>query len=327
MGQLDARALQARSRDTATAMMPTYDRAPSGELQEQLLDGALRSLLSVTEGKVAGCRLDVHLRANDEVHVYCGLTRPLVTRLKASGDVRVGAAKSYINQECAKGLFGLWPRDTVVAEEFGRRLTEYLSRVDVASRWVRREGGIQARWSRVSEPWEPIDREAVLGYPSATVRVQARDFPVVKRARNRIEKLRASKGWARLPGRGGEVDQLAVDQDGRLVVIELKYAKASGVYYAPLQLLQYVWEWHRAFDAVHSPLQRLLDARTTLNLTSAHVPSIGVGIRPVVGFGADVRSEEVKCRYDQVLRVVNDHLPHGVPAVETWALDPLRRVG
>ena len=154
------------------------------------------------------------------------------------------------------------------------------------------------------------------------------DVELISLARSlRIEDLRMSEGWARLPGRGGEVDQLAVDPDGRLAVIELKDASSSsGVYYAPLQLLQYVWEWHSAFDAIRDSIQRLLDARVALKLTSPGVPRIGTCIRPVVGFGADTRSKEVRRRYSKVLQVVNDHLPPGVVAVETWALDPIGRV-
>ena len=306
--------------------MPSYDRAPSSKLREYLARGTLRTLLSVTDRKVAGCHLDVHLRTRDEVHVYCGLTRPVVVRLKTNGDIHVRAAKSYGEQECAGVLLGSWREGTIGANEFNGRLTEYLNRVEVAARWVRREGSVQAAWSRIAEPWVPFDREAVLAYPSTADRDRARSFEVVDRARHRVEMLRASGGWARLPGRGGEVDQLGVDGDGRLVIAELKDAKASGVYYAPLQLLQYVWEWHSGFDAVRDSLQEVLDARVALRLAPAGVASIGACIRPVVGFGADLRSEEVRHRYSKVLRVVNDHLPSGVFAVETWALDPLRRV-
>ena len=308
-------------------MTPSYDRVPSDMLRKQLLCGPLRPLLSMADCKVAGCHLDVHLRVRDEVHVYCGLTRPVGVRLDTKGDIHVFAAKSYLEQECSRELFGVWRRGTIDSKEFGSRLTEYLNRVDVGCRWVRREGRIQAAWSRIGEPWVPFDREAVLGYRSTADRDRARCFKEVHRARKRIEDLRMSEGWARLPGRGGEVDQLAVDPNGRLVVIELKDASSSsGVYYAPLQLLQYVWEWHSAFDAIRDSMQRLLDARVALKLTSPGVARIGTCIRPVVGFGADTRSKEVRRRYSKVLQVVNDHLPPGVVAVETWALEPIGRV-
>ena len=301
----------------------SYDRAPSKGLQTALSNGPLRALLRLGERKVAGCHLDVHLRRNDEVHVYCGLTRPVVVRRKSNGDTQVTAAKSYVNQKCSPSFFGLWPQGRLNATEFERNLTRYLERVHVAPRWVRSEGSVQSEWARVTEPWIPFDREAVLEYPSTSERNRARHFDAVARARERVEALRKSQGWAKLPKRGGEVDQLAVDTDGRLVIIELKHASASGVYYAPLQLLQYVWEWHDAFETTRNSLQQLLDARVALGLTPPDVPRIGTRVRPVVGFGVDERSDEVGRRYDDVLALVNEHLPPGADPVETCSLHPL----
>ena len=128
--------------------------------------------------------------------------------------------------------------------------------------------------------------------------------------------------WAMLPQRkkSNEIDQIAVDPQGRLVIVELKDASASDVYYAPFQLLQYVWEWHNALGAVRGSLQKLLDARVALGLTPANVPRITGGVRAAIGLGDDGRSEEVRHRYERVLGVVNAHLPLGVSPIETWKL-------
>ncbi len=40
-----------------------------------------------------------------------------------------------------------------------------------------------------------------------------------------------------------------------------------------------------------------------------------------MGFGADRRSAEVKRRYAEVLRIVNQHLPPEVPPIETWIIE------
>ena len=304
----------------------SYDRAPSEELRTALSTGPLRALLSLGERKVAGCHLDVHLRRNDEVHVYCGLTRPVVVRRKTNGDVLVTAARSYARQDCSRGLFGVWRQDRLDATGFAENLTRYLENVHVAPRWVRREGSVQSAWSRVTEPWIPFDREAVLGYHSTGERYRARSFDIVARARARVETLRVANGWAKLPKRGGEVDQLAVDTGGRLVVIELKHALASGVYYGPLQLLQNVWEWHDALETATHSVQGLLDARVALRLTTPNVSRIGNRVRPVVGLGTDERSHEVARRYAKVLALVNEHFPPRADPVETWSLRPLARL-
>ena len=81
-----------------------------------------------------------------------------------------------------------------------------------------------------------------------------------------------------------------------------------------------MWEWHFALDAVRDSLQKLVEARVELALTSADTPPVTGGIRAAVGFGEDTRSDEVTGRYAQVLAIANAHLPPGVAAIETWAL-------
>lgn len=104
----------------------------------------------------------------------------------------------------------------------------------------------------------PFDREAVLSYSDADESVSERRFEKVEAART---ELSSRKHWSlEVPvGRTrGEVDQLAVDPRGSLVLIELKNASASpdSVYYSPLQLLSYVWEWHTAYESVREGARR-----------------------------------------------------------------------
>lgn len=306
----------------STKNSPSYNRAPSPELQKLISPGGfLTPLLALTKRRVAGCELDVHLRRNDEVHIYCGLTRLVKVKLCKNGTIRIGADKSYTQQQCGRALFDEW--DTA-GPSFGKALDAYLSVVKVDSRYTGGEGQVQTLWSRVTAPWVPFDREAVLGYASEDDAAQARKFTKVDRAHADLQSVARTQNWARPKVPGHELDQLAVDSTGNLVLVEIKDASASRkseVYYAPFQLLQYVWEWYSALDAVRNSLQKLLDARMVLGLTSAHAPRLTGGIRAAVGFGADDRSDEVKRCYDKVLDIVNKYLPPGVPSVETWILD------
>ena len=70
-----------------------------------------------------------------------------------------------------------------------------------------------------------------------------------------------------------KVDQLAIDPEGRLVLIELKDAEANDdrLYYVPVQLLQYLWEWHGALEIVQTDLRELIEARATFGLMAASV--------------------------------------------------------
>lgn len=271
---------------------------------------------------MAGVNLDVHLRANDEVHVYCGLTRLMNVRRNKNGTVRVSAHRTFSRQASAKELLRTWKMSEF--EGFGKALDTYLRGVRVDPRHMAGEGEVQSMWARVTEPWIPFDREAVLGG-------QAKEHERVEAARTALEDIATSQGklsgqrdrWSMPPSKGREIDQLAVDPEGRLVLLELKDAKAGNapVYYAPFQLLKYVWDWYETLECVRGQLQDLIDTRMELGLTSGTIPRLTGGIRAAVCFGIDSRTDEVRRRYDLVLEEVNKHLPPGVPRIETWALE------
>ncbi len=287
-----------------------YDRAPSPELQRLLRrDGFLEPLLALANENTGGVGLDVHLRRNDEVHVYCGMTRVLTAQRLWAGDVKITAHRTYTSQSCARDLFRTWRAGQ---PGFGRALTTYVRGVKVGPRWTKAEGAVQMQWSRVRKPWTPFDREVVLEHQA-----EATSFPKVRLALAELTNIAKRSGWAAPKAGSVELDQLAVDARGRLVLIELKDAskRTSDVYYAPFQLLQYVWVWHNALDAVRNGVQALLDARVDTGLTP-RVPRLSGGMRAVVGFGRDLRSPEVKRRHGVVLKVVNKHLPRGVGNVE-----------
>ena len=324
---------------------PVYDRVPSRQLRELLAPGGFLAAL-LEQRTVAGVGLDVHLRRRDEVDLCCGLTCLVKGGRDGGGSVRVQSHGTYAGQRCASGLFrpgrtatigrgpyvrGKW---TVGEPGFADALARFLENVGVAPRQTK-EGAVQARWSRLDEPWTVFDKEAALAYPSVRER---RDhlselFSVsVERSRRELEALALARRslpsqrdrWAMPPAPKDrlKLDQLAVDPAGNLVLAEIKDASGSReeIYYAPFQLLQNVWEWHFALDAVRDSLQELIEARVELRLTPADVPVVTGGIRAAVGFGDDTRSDEVRERYAQVLAIANAHLPPGVAAIETWVL-------
>ena len=326
-----------------------YERVPSRRLCQALApDGFLAPLL--VERTVAGVGLEQHLRRGDEVHLYCGLTCLVKGGLEGSGSVWIESHRRYACQPCASRLFRQkrkkrvsrdYRRDSWSVGEPGlaEALDTFLTGVRVDRRQTR-EGAIQARWSRIGEPWIMIDKEAALAYPSAAARdrlLKKAFHPSVKEARSELMALALSRRslpkrrdrWAMPPDPKDslKLDQLAVDPAGNLVLVEVKDASGSPskIYYAPFQLLQNVWEWHFALDEVRESLQELLDARVDLGLTSPATPAVSGGIRAAVGFGDDGRSGEVRRRYAQVLAVANAHLPPGVAPIETWVLAEERK--
>lgn len=304
--------------------LPSYDRAPSEKLQKLLSPGEFLAPL-LDKREVAGCELDVHFRRDDHVKVYCGLTSLLEVN-RVGDKIKFVAADTYTKQACAKGLFRTW---RVAEPGFAKALDAYLEDVVVnEKKWIEGEGRVQEAWSRATEYWIPFDREAVLKYKPEKDGMEAKKFDQVDKAHAELKNIAESQDWAILPDKGNkrnEIDQLAVDLKGRLVIVELKDASASGVYYAPFQLLQYVWEWDSALKLVQGQLQALIDARKGLGLTPCSVPPITGGIRAAIGFGTDSRSKKVKRRYAVVLDVINKYLPPGIPWIETWVLNEQNR--
>lgn len=307
-----------------------YDRAPSEPLRALLSPGALlEPLTGLGQRTVHGRRLDVHFRPGDEVHVYCGRARLMVVRRTGGGAVVVTADAAYRGPDGAAGFLKEW--NVNESEVFGDALTAYLDGVKVDDRHTEGEGEVQSLWAQVTEPWIPFDREAVLGgRGSDSERLGAALTELKGIVRSEGESSRRRDHWSPPPSAGRQIDQLAIDPDGRLVLLELKDATKgnASVYYAPFQLLQYVWEWHDALECVRGRLQALLDARVALGLTAGPVPRLTGGIRAAVCFGADRRTNEVRRRYERVLSVADRHLPPCVPRIETWALesrpDPVR---
>ena len=309
-----------------------YGRAPSKELCALLAPGEFLSPIRCLHNKreVQGLALDVHFRG-DVIHVYCGLTRLFdVRRMRRTGNLRLDAHEEHrkYDKECI--FFREWRTDDGKFNEFRSSMEIYLNDVKISSRHSK-EGRVQMNWSRVATPWMSFDRECRLKYCSREYRRKTAIFPEVDAAYERLcsnyENHRSGvyrKRWAKAEKKATKLDRLAVDHDGRLVLIELKDAesgKKDDVYYSPFQLLQYVWEWHEALKnsgMLLAQLQSLLNMRVDLLRLPEPRRTLTGCIRPAVCFGLDGRSTEVRQRFAFVLNICNEHLPEGVGPIETW---------
>ncbi len=244
--------------------------------------------------------------------VYVGLTRPLRFAVSATS-IKVESAASY--KGFGPGLFRTW--QTGEWEGIRAAALAYLDRVVIDSSWLRAEGVVQDAWSAVSEPWVPIDREAVIG----RARMESREIPLVRELRKGLTgRLKALAKGEKV---SCEVDQLGIDASGALVLAELKDSQASpaGVYGAPLQVLQYVHEWALHLPEVAAQLQAMIDARVASGLAAQALPRLSGRIRPAICFTDDKRSDEVRDRFQEVLAAANRNLPAGVEAIEVWKME------
>lgn len=120
-----------------TSPRPLYDRAPSQELQSLLSPGGFLAPLAELRGReVASHFHDAHFRANDEVHVYRGLTRLVTVSRNSNGEVGITAHSTYRFQACSRGVLRLWPVDEPGLRE---ELLHYLRAVEVSPSFVHSE--------------------------------------------------------------------------------------------------------------------------------------------------------------------------------------------
>ena len=306
----------------------SYPRAPSENLQDLLLDGFLVPILNLHGRQVGDCRLDVHFRSEDEIHVYIGSARILRIKRKSDKTIEVDVDDHYKEGISNSDLFRTWnTKEPKLAES----IEDYLTEGPVSTLLIDGESKVQDIWSRIRDPWIPFDHEAALHYESKATQASQAKVTEVEMARSILREIAnyrpGRKRWRepKKPLASKRIDQLGVDQAGNLVLIELKDANSknqSSVFYAPLQILEYVHEWYIAFrwEHIRAQVKDLISARQQLEIMPKTTPLTG-GLRAAICFGEDARSEEVKRRFYEALGVVNAHLPPGVPPVETWCID------
>lgn len=338
--------------------MPYYRRAPRADLIEALRDERklafllspdlrLGELAALTDGHKG--KLDVQFRDGNRLMLYTGSTYPLTVKV-AGERVKFSAADSYVGKHAkmiGAGLmrYGLFRPSGKAGSEEGveakmewridspelpAAVRSYLRHLLVDERWTGREAEVQMRWAQIAgpEPWTYLDREAVLGYETGETAPLAPLQEAWDQLRREVRgpwpafslSVRADGSQA------SELDQLAIDPDGRLVLIELKFAMApaSFIYGAPFQLLEYIYAWRDALlkDGVLGQLQQLVDAKVSLGLLPKGLPRLTGELRPAIAFGEWLRpGPELHRKFWATVRVANAFLPPGVPPIEVWSLE------
>jgi hypothetical protein len=95
-------------------------------------------------------------------------------------------------------------------------------------------------WTPKKE-WLILDRQAVIGFASATDRTKFYE-PIVKRHTAARQLLFEKQGrkWAQPKSIGNELDLLVVNQEREVVCMELKHeSNSDGIYYGPFQAAVY----------------------------------------------------------------------------------------
>ena len=261
-------------------MSARYNRVLDPEVESMLAeDGELRFLITDAPELSPNdpYALDIQIREGNQVMYYNGTTRVLTLQFRrkynnAPVTIKASAAAAYGNYEESEREFNDLMKEKKVwslfeIPEFKLAWQAYLKAAIKAAndRYYKngREGFWQNRlcvefgrnWTPSSD-WLVIDRECVIGFDNSDDKTKHYE-KAFKPAMSIKGALQASdsKKWGNpdKKGFGDEVDMLAIDKSGDLIVIELKHGvNTAGIYWGPLQAGVY----HAAFkDAPPEVLQ------------------------------------------------------------------------
>lgn len=195
----------------------------------------------------------------------------------------------------------------------------------VAERFTN-EGAVQAMLcTRASHLFSVIDREAVIGFDDTIARKAT--YEAVQSPLLAACQPDQTAAWFKPKSFGGELDLLAVDDEGRILVVEVKPGSAtSGIAWSPLQATFYTrlfrsWADEAGDDAPRI-LRSMLAQRVDLGLTRdpLRAPRTPVEFVPVVAIGGSPSSPQALPRLRRVQSALLD-AEVGDPALQVWLVE------
>jgi hypothetical protein len=319
---------------------PTFDRRVPPELADALeAEGPIHELVGLAQSELGWANgLDLRLRAqpggaNARATLYLGLTQVLHVRylgrqrFKLQGQTGKGfAAKldpalfdpSWAAPQPLDRLAAVWPSV----------MTYVRAAIEAAPRrYLSAEGLVQARLARGGEGFVTIDREVVINFPSQSIKdaALAREAVGVHAA---CERLAPTYRWAvKEKAFGDELDMLAVDQQGRVLVVEVKHGgDTAGVGWTPAQVARYLrlcQVWIEATPQAASILNGMLEQARYIGLItdSTFTVSDPVTLVPVIAIGEPMKNSAVA---NERMKIVHEALAEQdveLPELEVWSVD------
>ncbi len=211
-------------------------------------------------------------------------------------------------------------------------LEAVLNDESVLPRFTRREGRVHAAMSSgIASAYRLVQREAVIAHRSASVRSELLDglqtqIHDAMRSGGRVDAWWPGvRDRGVMPRLGNEVDVLAIDHDGRLLVVEVKpYDEIKGIAWSPAQVLVYaeLFGYLVEDDAAIDALDGMLTQRVAIGL-DAPGPLFARPLRvtPVVAIGAEPSSPRALERLQLVAQALPDAAWSKLAPLEVWILD------
>lgn len=229
-----------------------YKRVISNKLQRLLMcGGELHWLYNLVRERK---ELDFLIGSNNTqgwILVYCGTTRFLKITLNRNR-VNIAADHKYLKYAKDKGLdiYGIRETTDLNFEKDFVQMLVYLRQDNQLDRHYhnKKEGYFQNLFSRQfgidgtgNEKFVVIDKEAVIGYKD--IRTKQKYFSekqdIFKTIKKHLSEIDANKYGRNISkdALGNEVDFLAVNRSGDVLLIEFKHgSSAKGIYLSPIQI-------------------------------------------------------------------------------------------
>lgn len=300
--------------------------------------------------------LDLHLRGlgGDEGHatLYLGLTRVIDLHTDTRGLFRLTGQPGSRSKSVFKPIYeqffdAHWtrwqsPRD-LAESSAGRH--EYLKRaIDIAEkRYLAKEGQLQASLSSWPDTALLIDRESVIGFGDAKTKERHFEDALEPVKKAGVSLRTGGHAWAdveieaaggsgttsnRIKRFGGELDALAVDPHGRLLIIEAKHGSdTAGLGWTPAQVAIYLrlfraWAEHDP-DHAHVVLSGMIEQRVRIGLAGSSPASVAMPLElvPTIIVGDPVRNPKVANERMRDVRTALAGAGEELNSLEVWQVD------
>ena len=323
-----------RARTSAAKPSIRYDRTIPEEFRAELSPGGrFERLVRFAHHRHLA---DVQLRAVGTLSwatIYCGLANVLHLEYRKTRGYRLRADDQHMTANKAgppEGILGWttwstparlmagWPAiEAYMAGQFN----------GTAPRWAN-EGAVQAMLCAYGgESYQVIDREAVFDFRDTAER--ERIHKALRAPLLDALDVPTPEGWWRPPASlGGELDILAVDARGRLLVMEVKPAdNLPGITWAPLQVSLYTRLFHHWSEAVGREsaeiLNTMLRQRIAIGLEEASSVSLSYPLKivPVIAIQDPVAHPQALARLNAVQAQLLK-AGQGYDNLEVWLVRP-----
>jgi hypothetical protein len=289
-----------------------------------LKDGKLRWLFEFVKNRSDLDFLVGRNRDSEWISIYRGLSRMITINPSNDSHIKLTTAQKYkpiLHKE-------FWENKRSIDEPFENELELLISKIESNKEFDRyyksqhlitgKEGYYQNELSRKfgicgdeNTEFVIVDKEAVIGYDNQQIKDEL--FSKI-RQKYRALQARISFTYAEVFGSnlekkamGSELDFLAVDRNGNILLIEYKHGtNTSGIYLSPLQIGLYQdiftnYPWEKLSDAV----TKMLEQKKKMGLINPDWKTIGLSgkIIPVLIISDYNYGSTAKKKFHEILKI------------------------